>query len=151
MTTISEAAEQLYEYTLRLTRITEYGADLGAVLTGQAKLPASGLRVDIAFEGTAEGRLAGTIEGIDYLNLRADGRMELDIRAELTTADGAKIAMTAGGVGRPQAGSTASALRENVKLTTAHPDWAWVNPLEIWAVGEADIATGVVHVRGYVL
>lgn len=141
--------ELLYEYTLRLTGVTEYGASMQDLLTGAAAPPPTGLRVDIAFEGEARGRLAGAIRGVDYLNIRGDGRMELDIRAELTTPEGDKIAMRIGGVGLPQPGSTASLLRENIQLTTASPRYAWVNALEIWAVGVADIATGEVHVRGY--
>lgn len=144
-----EMGELLYEYELRLTDITEYGPSMQAILTGEAQIPACGLRVDLSFVGESRGKLAGKIEGIDYLNLRADGRMELDIKAKITTPDGALIAVAAGGVGLPQPGSTASLLRENVKLTTAHPDYAWVNPLEIWAVGEADVETKKVMVRGY--
>jgi hypothetical protein len=41
--------ELLYEYTLRITGVTEYGGSLQAVLGGEAP-PACGLRVDIAFQ-----------------------------------------------------------------------------------------------------
>ena len=142
------AARQLYEYTLRIIGVTEYGGSMAAILAGESP-PPSGLRVDIAFEGESRGVIAGTIRGVDYLNIRADGRMELDIKAELTTPDGEKIALAAGGVGIPQPGTTVSLLRENVKLTTASPEHAWLKTLEIWATGRADIASGEVHVRGY--
>lgn len=141
--------ELIYEYTARLTGFTEYGASFEAVVAGEAAPPPSGLRVDIRFEGEVRGKLGGYIEGCDYLNLRADGRMELDIKATLTTPTGEKIAVTAGGIGIPQPGSTRSLLRENVKLTSAHPDYQWLNNLEIWAVGHADVRTGLVTVRGY--
>lgn len=140
----------IYEYTLRLVRVTEYGASMQDILTGAATPPASGLRVDIAFEGESKGVIAGSIRGVDYLNIRADGRMELNIHAELTTPDGHKIALFSDGVGLPQPGTTASLLRENVTLTTASPEYAWVNELQIWAVGRADVGTGEVHVKGYV-
>ncbi len=139
----------VYDYTLRITGVTEYGASMQAVLTGDALPPPEGLRVDIAFEGESTGAVAGAIRGVDYLTIRADGRMELDIKAELTTPEGDKIALAAGGVGIPRPGSTESALREHVRLTTASPRYAWLNTVEIWAVGRADIATGRVHVRGY--
>ena len=144
-----EPTRLLYEYTLEIVGVTEYGASMQAILAGEATPPAAGLRVDIAFAGESRGILAGTIRGVDYLNIRADGRMELDIRAELTTPDGEKIALAAGGVAIPQPGTTESLLRENVRLTTASPKYAWLNRLEIWAIGRADVGTGAIHVRGY--
>jgi hypothetical protein len=144
-----EHGQLVYDYTLRIVGVTEYGASMEDILTGKAELPSCGLRVDIAFEGESRGMIAGTIRGVDYLNIRADGRMELDIKAELTTPEGEKIALAAGGVGIPKPNSTESLLRENVKLSTASAAYAWVNSVEIWAVGRADIATGEVHVRGY--
>jgi hypothetical protein len=148
-TTDGIGGELVYEYTLRITEVVEYGASMADILAGVAAPPPGGLRVDIAFVGEARGRLAGTIRGVDYLNVRADGRMELDIKAEVTTPEGDKIALAAGGVGLPQPGSTASILRENVKLTTASERYAWVNNLQFWAVGVGDVGTGEVHVRGY--
>jgi hypothetical protein len=150
MRTIGERAELLYEYKLRLTKVIEFGASLRDIVSGAARPPACGLRVDLAFEGQAWGRLAGSIEGVDYLYIRADGRMELDIRAVVMTPDATKIALAAGGVVLPRPGSTVSDLREHVKLSTANPAWAWVNPLEIWATGESDFATSEANLRGYV-
>lgn len=141
--------EKVYEYTADLTHFIEFGASLADVLAGKASIPAGGLRVDIGFEGPVSGRLGGYIKGVDYLNVRADGRMELDIKAVITTPDGKTIAVSAGGVGLPQEGTMASLLRENVKLTTAHKDYAWVNGLEIWGIGLGDVETGKVTVRGY--
>ena len=40
-------------------------------------------------------------------------------------------------------------LRENVTLTTSEPDYAWVNPLQIWGPGTCDLAKGEVHISGY--
>lgn len=142
--------ELLYEYTARFTKVTEYGASLPALLSGQAPIPPAGARFDIAFEGDVHGKLAGRLEAIDYLNVRADGRMELDLRGTLTTPDGARIAFAAGGVCLPDPDSTRSLLRENVRLTTAHPDYAWLGTREIWAVGHADLASATVHLRGYI-
>jgi len=145
------ACEPLYEYEADLTELTDYGVPLDDVMSGRLAVPPQGMRVDIRFAGDVRGRLPGRIEGVDYLELRADGRMQLDIKATLTTPDGARIALSAGGVALPEPGSTAVRLRENVRLTTACADHAWVNPLEVWAVGEADVGTGRLAVRGYVL
>jgi hypothetical protein len=43
--------------------------------------------------------LAGRVRGIDYLRLRADGRIDLDIRAIVEMEDGHRIALSADGVG----------------------------------------------------
>jgi hypothetical protein len=40
-------------------------------------------------------------------------------------------------------------LRENVCLTTAAADYAWVNTRQIWGVGTANFAVGKIHVEGY--
>ena len=42
-------------------------------------------------------------------------------------------------------------LRESVTMTTSEPDYAWVNPLQIWARGTVDLAKGEAHVTGYVV
>jgi hypothetical protein len=145
-----ELGELLYEYTARLTGFTEYGASMQQVLEGRLDLPPGGLRVDIDFAGEVKGPLSGHISGRDYVNIRADGRMELDIKATLTTPEGKKIAVAAGGVGIPEPESNMSLLRENVRLTSADPDFTWLNPLEIWAIGRADIGNATVSIRGYI-
>ena len=40
-------------------------------------------------------------------------------------------------------------LRENVTLTTCHPEHAWVNTIQIWAPGTVDLAKGEIRVKGY--
>lgn len=142
--------ELLYEYTARFTNVVEYGTPLRPLLSGELAIPAHGARFDIAFEGDVRGKLAGRLSAIDYLNVRADGRMELDLRGALRTQDGAHIAFRAGGVCLPGAPEQPSFLRENVRLTTSHAAYAWLNGLEIWALGHADILTGSVDLRGYV-
>jgi len=141
--------EQIYEYTLRLGSPVEYGARLDDIVSGRQAPPPAGFRVDLPFAGEARGRVEGTVVGVDYLNIRADGRMELDLKATLTTPDGERIALAAGGVALPRSGSTVVDLRENVQLRSASPNWAWLNTVQIWALGEADMASGEVRVRGY--
>jgi len=70
--------EKIYEYDLDVTGMTDYGVTLDAILSGKEKLPPQGVRIDVAFEGRAVGRLAGRVRGIDYLRMRADGRIDLD-------------------------------------------------------------------------
>lgn len=143
--------EQLYEYTVRLTGFAEFGASLGEVLAGQRPIPPSGVRADLSFEGNAQGRLAGAIHGVDYFYLRPDGRMELDIRAVLTTSDGACIALEAGGVALAEPGNPVMSLREHVRCTTAHEKYSWLNAQEIWATGEADMTRQEVTIRGFLV
>jgi hypothetical protein len=142
--------EPLYEYTLQFTKVVEYGISAEALFSGQTPPPAEGARFDVHFEGPVTGaKLRGTATGVDYLHIRADGRVELDVHAEITTEDGKKIALRADGVGIPQNGSPVFLLRENATLTSNHPEYAWLNPLQVWAPGTVDVAKGEVRVKGY--
>jgi hypothetical protein len=146
--TNASMGELLYEYTPMVTQVVEYGASFEAIASRQVPPPAEGARVDVYFEGPVAGaKLSGSVKGVDYLNLRADGRFELDIYAEITTEDGKKIALAADGVALGKA--PVLQLRENVKLTTSHPEHAWVNPIQIWASGTVDLAKGEIRVKGY--
>lgn len=142
--------ELLYDATVHFTKITEYGVSLEAVLSGQAAPPLAGVRFDVTVEGVARGpKLRGTIAGVDYLSMRADGRWQLHIHAEITTDDGQKIAFFADGVASPEPGTELIQLRENVTLTTASPAYAWVNLLQVWAKGTLDPIKGEVNVKAY--
>jgi Protein of unknown function (DUF3237) len=137
----------IYEYTPQVTHVVEYGASADAVLSGQAPPPAEGARFDLYLEGPVKGpNLVGTVEGVDYLWVRADGRAELHIHAKITTEDGKKIAVDAGGVAVPEESSSVFRIREHVKLTSNHPELLWVNLLEIWASGTFDFTNGQVRV-----
>jgi hypothetical protein len=141
--------EKLYEYQVKFVGVTSYGVTLEDILSGKVPVPAQGARIDVAFEGEATGKLAGSVRGVDYLFVRADGRLELDIRAEITTRDGCKIALEASGVGLPEPGAPIAQIRENVKLYTCHPEYAWVNRLQIWAPGTVNLAEGMVNIEGF--
>lgn len=144
-----QVGELLYEYTVRMTGLTEYGASFGALMAGEALAP-EGARFDVHFEGEATGgKLTGQIKGVDYLRLRADGRFDLHIHAEVTTPEGLKIAVEATGVCLPEPGNPVAQLRENVTLFSGHPEYAWVNPLQVWATGTVNIAEGVINIKGY--
>jgi hypothetical protein len=147
---LEEREEPLYEYTLQFTKVVEYGISAEALFSGQTPPPAEGARFDVHFEGPVTGgKLRGNVTGVDYLHIRADGRVQLDVHAEITTEDGKKIALRADGVGIPQNGSPVFRLRENATLTSNHPEYAWLNPLQVWAPGTVDVAKGEVRARGY--
>jgi Protein of unknown function (DUF3237) len=141
--------EKIYEYDADVTGLTDYGVTLEAILSGKEKIPPQGLRVDISFEGRAKGRLAGRVRGVDYARMRADGRVDLDIRAVIETESGSKIALSADGVVVPHAGEPIGDVSENVKLNTVAADCAWVNARQVWGVGTVNFAAGKVHVDAY--
>lgn len=141
--------EKIYEYDLNVTGMTDYGLTLQSIVAGQSRVPPQGARIDVAFEGRAKGRLSGRVRGVDYLKMRADGRIDLDIRATIETEDGQRIALSADGVGVPRAGEPVADLCENVRLTTAAANYAWVHTRQIWAVGTVDLAAGKIHIDGY--
>ena len=140
----------LYEYTVKLTGMTEYGVSFEALMAGTAAPPLEGARFDVPFEGASTGpKLKGKVAGVDYLRIRADGRFELHIHAEITTDDGQKISLHADGVALPQPGSPIAGLRENVTLFTSSKAYSWVNGLQVWATGTVDLAEQVVKIQGY--
>jgi hypothetical protein len=140
----------IYEYSPQVTRVVDYGASADALWSGQVSPPREGARIDFYLEGPVIGpNLKGTISGVDYLYFRADGSAQLHIHAEITTEEGKKIALAAGGIAVPKEGSSVCQLRENVTLLTNHRELAWVNALQIWATGTVDVATGQVRVKGY--
>jgi hypothetical protein len=141
--------EKIYEYEVDITGVTDYGLTMEAVLSGQVPIPAQGVRIDVAFAGRASGRLAGQVRGVDYLRMRADGRIDLDIRAAIETDAGQRIALSADGVASPRPGSPVVDLHENVTLSTAAPDFVWVNGRQVWAAGTVDLSTGRIRIEGY--
>jgi hypothetical protein len=141
--------EKIYEYDLKVTGVTDSGVTLQDILSGQERVPPQGVRIDIAFEGRATGRLAGIVRGVDYVRLRADGRIDLDVRAVIETDHGSRIALTADGVAVSRGTEPIADLCENVSLTTAAAEYAWVNMRQVWGVGTANFAAGTVHINAY--
>ena len=141
--------EKIYEYDLDVSGITDYGVSLDAILSGKEKVPPQGVRIDVAFGGRAVGRLAGRVRGVDYLRLRADGRVDLDIRAIIETDDGYRIALSADGVGVPRTAEPVADLSENISLSAVVKDYAWVNTRQIWGSGTVNFATGKIHIDAY--
>ena len=142
--------EPIYEYTLNITGMPEYGVSFEELMSGKTKLPPEGARFDVAFAGEVIGsKIRGTLTGVDYLHIRADGRFQLDVHAQITTEDGSKISLKADGVAIPRKDSTISDLRENVTLFSSSKDYTWVNTIQVWSVGTVDIATKVIYLAGY--
>lgn len=99
----------------------------------------NGTRVIVtAMNGTFEGpRLKGTIgdvAGGDWVIIRADAMMALDVRLLLVTDDGANIYMTYTGLGRREAdGSTV--IRTVPRFETSHEKYLWLNQIQAVAHG----------------
>jgi hypothetical protein len=141
--------DKIYEYDLEVTGLTDYGVSLEAILSGKERIPPQGLRMDISFEGRAMGRLTGRVRGVDYAWMRADGRIDLDIRAVIEIQNGPRIALSADGVAVPRAGEPIADLSENVSLSTTAKDFAWVNARQVWGIGTVNFAAGKVHIDAY--
>ena len=141
--------EKIFECDLNITGVTDYCVTLDAVLSGKEKAPLQGTRFDVGFEGDSKGRLTGKVRGLEYLLLRADGRADLDGRATIETEDGHRIAMHIEGVATPRANEPMIDLVENVRLTTAAPEYDWVNTRQIWSLGTVDLTTGKMHVVAF--
>jgi Protein of unknown function (DUF3237) len=145
-----EVGELLYEYTLNITGMVEFGVSFGELMAGKVAPPPEGARFDVIFEGEATGqKLKGKVKGVDYIWMRGDGRVELDIHAEIATNDGQKIALYADGVGLPRKNSSIADLRENVKLFSSSKDYTWINTLQVWGIGTVDFAKQIVQITAY--
>jgi len=141
--------ELIYEYRPQVTQTVEYGVSADAMFAGEPP-PREGARFDLYLEGpVCGGKLDGTVRGVDYLNFRADGRVELHIHAEILTENGKNVALEAGGIAVRQDGSSLLELREHVSLRSNHAELVWVNGLEIWARGVVDVASGQVQLRAF--
>lgn len=141
--------EKIYEVELDLTRVTNYGVSMDALLTGKEAVPLPGTRFDLAVAGRFKGRLAGRAHGVDYLRVRADGRMELDLHLSVETDDGHRIALSGDGQAAPRSGEPILDIFGNIRFSTASKEYAWVNERQIWSVGTASLATGKIHIEAF--
>jgi hypothetical protein len=130
---------------MMLSVIVATPQDIGAVPHGTRRIvPISGGE----FEGP---RLRGTVlpgGSADWLLLRADGVLEMDLRATLRTDDGALVSMRSFGVrhGPPEVmaairrGETVDPatyyFRTTPRFETAHPAYALLNRLVAVATGD---------------
>ncbi len=132
----------LFTETFELTSITEFGVSWEKLSKGELAPPPQGARFDLAFTGNLTGdRINGTLTGIDFANIRADGRFELNIQVTITTDDGASISLQEDGVLIPSPDGPAQ-LFLNMKFNTGHEKYTWLNGLQVWGRGEVDQVTG---------
>jgi hypothetical protein len=141
--------EKIFEYDLDITAVTDYGANMEALFTGRESVPLQGAQFDVTLSGSIKGRVTGTMRGIDYLRVRADGCRELDLRGTVETVDGNRIAFSADGVGTPRDGEPIVDLAVKIHLLTASAAYAWVNARPAWGAGYANLATGKIHIDAY--
>jgi hypothetical protein len=140
--------ERIYDATMQITGMVDFGLDLKTVMTGKAQIPPQGLRFNTAFQGELQGpKLAGRISGTDYVLIRPDGVGVLDVHAVVTTTDGERIALRASGTLMQQPDSSVGQIRENITLQTASAKYGWVNSLQCWAAGTSDLSTGRVLMK----
>jgi len=141
--------EKVYEQDLDLKGITDYGVSMDALVAGREAVPLQGARFDLAVDGRSKGRLAGRAHGADYLRVRADGRMELDLHLTIETDDGRRVALSGDGQAAPRNGEPILDIFGNVRLSSASEEYTWVNERQIWSVGTANLATGKIHIEAF--
>ena len=110
--------EKIYEIELDLIGVTDYGVSMDALLTGREPVPLQGARFDLAVDGRSRGRLTGRAHGVDYLRVRADGRMELDLQLTIETDDGRRIALSGDGQAAPRNGERILDISGNIRPST---------------------------------
>jgi len=148
-THLEHKTQLLFTENIHLTGVTEYGIRWDELLSGEVVLPPQGARFDITFEGTFAGPdLKGTIEGTDYLTVRADGKFMLNIYATITTEEGIAIPIREQGPVMPGANGRAH-LQLAISFTTNAPKYAWLNQVEGWAIGEINMNTRAVTAEVY--
>ena len=141
--------EEVYDQELDLTGVTDFGFSLDDLLTGRKTVPLQGARFDLAVNGRSEGRVAGRAHGFDYLRVRADGRMELDLRLIIETDDGQRIALSGDGQAALRKGDPILDIFGNIRLHAASKEYAWVNERQIWSVGTASLSPGKIRVKAF--
>jgi len=141
--------EKIYEYEFDLTGVTDYGVSMDAILSGKETVPLQGARFDLTVDGCGTGRLSGRARGVDYLRMRADGRIDLDLHVTIETDDGHRISLSGDGQAAPRKGEPALDIFANIRLSTASKEYAWVNERQIWSVGIASMTTRKIFAEAY--
>jgi hypothetical protein len=145
-----EVRDLLYTVTLHITGMKEYGVGFEALMEGKVAAPKDGARFDVAFQGLATGpKLNGAAEGIDYVRVGADGRLELHIHETIRTEDGHNISVHGDGVATPRPEGSIADVRVNMTLFASSKDYAWVNQVPVSGIGTIDLAKQVIQVAAY--
>lgn len=136
----------LFEERVRLTDVVEYGFSMNDLLEGKTPIPPEGARFDIYFEGMLQGeRIKGTIAGVDYLEVRADGRYFLNLQARIRTEDGANIQLRETGI------NSQGALHLQMDFHTNDRRYSWLNSRQVLGVGTVDFTTAEANVQGFLI
>jgi hypothetical protein len=144
------AGEFIYEAEIQITKTVEYGVSMAELSMGKIPPPLEGARFDQPFQGAINGpELRGRIYGTDHLYVRADGRFQLHIHAQITTDDGHNISFTSDGISIQEEGTHETQLRATVSLFTSSRAYRWLNKLQIWALGKVDPKNGKAYIRAY--
>jgi hypothetical protein len=103
----------------------------------------AGLRMNMHFEGDSDSgsRVRGHIKGVDYLTVRSDGVVQLDVHATLTSPDGDVVAIVARGVAVTSPGGAVLG-RLALTFETASDKLAWLNRALGVAITNANMKTG---------
>lgn len=133
----------LYKAEMKFTDVVDFGTAMPALLSGE--IPPQGGRVNVSFEGQTEGRLNGSISGTDYINVRADGKVELNIFATIECKDGSRLAFHGVGTVKGRPDSPIVDLFEQITLH-GQGDYGWVNGLPILGFGTVDLSQGTIQV-----
>ena len=143
-------ATLLYEYKLEITSAVEFGVSMEDITSGVCDMPAAGIRQDAYFKGVISGEhIVGTVSGVDYIHIRADGRFELNIFATITTKSGENISLQAQGVTTSTDEAHILNIRQSIQLISDHAQYRWLNALQIWGEGTVDMQAGIVRLRAY--
>ena len=146
---IENYVKEIFTEEINLTEITEYGIDWSDMLKPNTLIPLQGARFDLAFEGIIKGdQLNGVIKGVDYLEIRPDGKFSLNIHATIITNDGFTISVRETGISTPDSSGKAI-LHLNMDFFTASSEYDWINKKQVWSVGEVDMKSGKVLVTGF--
>jgi hypothetical protein len=146
--TAAMRGEEIYDMELDITEVTDFGFSLDDLLAGKA-IPLQGARFDLAVNGRSNGRVAGRAHGFDFLRVRADGRMELDLHSVIETDDGQRIALSGDGQAAMRKDEPILDIFGSIGLSTAAKEYAWVNERQIWSVGTATLTPGKLRVKAF--
>lgn len=141
--------EHLYDATLQIKELIDFGIDAQSLASQRTPMPPQGVRFNSAFQGDFIGpKLKGKMVGTDYLLMRADSLGIINVQAVLTTVDGDRIAVHAGGtLARAEQGSSIYQGRENISFHTASAKYSWLNRIQGWAVGTVDMSSGKIVMK----
>lgn len=142
--------ELIYEAEIQITETVEYGVSMEELSVGKIPPLPEGARFDQPFQGVINGpKLKGRITGTDHLYVRADGRFQLHIHAQIITGDGHNISFTSDGVSLQEKGIFETQLRATAALFTYSPEYRWLNNLQVWTLGTIDPKNGKAYIKAF--